>query len=118
MSDQVGWSVERDWCKVLVQAEERGRITYSLMHTRLSDVELTERVPVWRKLNAKQIDRVRRYGNDEFEFWAPLGKSGFQGYPNGGGRRLEDHSKGGVYSLRISVTKITAPLERDHWVSQ
>ena len=70
-------SVERDWCKVLVQAEERGRITYSLMHTRLRDVALTERVNVWSKVNAKQIDRVKRYGNDECEFWAPLGESSF-----------------------------------------
>ena len=70
-------SVEGNWCKVLVQAEERGRITYSLMHTRLRDVELTERVHVWSKVNAKQIDRVRRYGNDECEYWAPLGESSF-----------------------------------------
>ena len=70
-------SVERDWCKILVQAEERGRITDSLMHTRLRDVELTERVNVWSKVNAKQIDRVRRYGNDECEYWAPLGESSF-----------------------------------------
>ena len=70
-------SVERDWCKVLVQVEERGRITYSLMHTRLRDVELTERVHLWSKVNAKQIDRVRRYGNDECEYWAPLGESSF-----------------------------------------
>ena len=70
-------SVEGNWCKVLVQVEERGRITYSLMHTRLRNVELTERVHVWSKVNTKQIDRVRRYGNDECEYWAPLGESSF-----------------------------------------
>ena len=75
--DGVVKSVEGNWCKVLVQVEERGRITYSLMHTRLRVVELTERVHVWSKVNAKQIDRVRRYGNDECEFWAPLGESSF-----------------------------------------
>ena len=51
--DGVMKSVEGDWCKVLVQAEERGRITYSLMHTRLGDVELTERVHAWSRVNAK-----------------------------------------------------------------
>ena len=70
-------SFERDWCKVLVQVEADGRITYSLMHTRLRDVELTERVHVWSRVNAKQIDRVMRHGNDECEFWAPLEESIF-----------------------------------------
>ena len=92
--DGVVKSVKRDWCKVLVQAEERGRITYSLMHTRLSNVELTERVHVWSKVNAKGIDRVRNTGTEECEYWAPLGESSFQGYPNGGVRRVEDHLNG------------------------
>ena len=75
--DGVVKSVERDWCKVLVQAEERGRITYSLMHTRLRDVEITERVHVWSKVNAKGIDRVRNTGTEECDFWAPLRESSF-----------------------------------------
>ena len=66
--DGVVKSVEREWRKVLVEPEKRGRITYSLMHTRLWDVELTERTHIWNNLNAKQIDRVRRYGNNECEF--------------------------------------------------
>ena len=66
--DGVVKSVEREWRKVLVEPEKRGRITYSLMHTRLRDVELTERTHIWSKLNAKQIDRVRRYGNNDCEF--------------------------------------------------
>ncbi len=75
--DGVVKSIERDWCKVLVHAEERGRITYPLMHTRLRNVEITERVHIWSKVNAKQIDRVRRYGNNEYDFWAPLRESSF-----------------------------------------
>ena len=77
-------SIERDWCKVLVQVEERGQITYSLMHTKLRNVELTDRVHVWSKVNAKQIDRVRRYGNNECESLAPQGKSSFKGLPKRG----------------------------------
>ena len=40
-------------------------------------MELTERVHVWSRVNAKPIDRVMRYGNDECEYWAPLGESSF-----------------------------------------
>ena len=60
---------------VLVKVEERGRPMAMLMMTRVSCVELTERVHVWSKLRAKGIDRIRQTGSDECEFWAPLGES-------------------------------------------
>ena len=54
-------------------------------------MELTERVHGWSKVNAKQIDRVRRNGNDECEYWAPLGESIFRSNPNlrVGGRQAQ-----------------------------
>ena len=76
--DGVVRSVEGEWCQVLVKCEVlRRRDGAYLVKTRLRDVELTERVHEWRKVTAKQIDRVRRYGNDECEFWAPLRESRF-----------------------------------------
>lgn len=65
-------SVEGEWCRVLVDVEERGRQVPMLMTTRLKAVELTERVHVWSKLTAKNTDRIRQTGTDECEFWAPL----------------------------------------------
>ena len=70
-------SVEGDWCKVLVRLEEKrglfGIQPMSVMlQTRMRDVELTERVHVWNPVQAKSIDRARRTGTEECEFWAPL----------------------------------------------
>ena len=65
-------SVDGGWCKVLVKVEESGRPVAVSMATRVSSVELTERVHVWSKLRAKGIDRIRQTGTDECEFWAPL----------------------------------------------
>ena len=71
-------SVEGEWCQVFVKCEVLGRRDGAyLVKTRMRDVELTSEVHEWRKVTAKQIDRVRRYGNDECEFWAPLGESSF-----------------------------------------
>ena len=65
-------SVDGGWCKVLVKMEERGRPVAVSMATRVSSVELTERVHVWSRLNAKTIDRVRSTGTDECDYWVPL----------------------------------------------
>ena len=48
-----------------------------LVKTRLRDVELTSEVHEWRKVTARAIDRARKTGTDECEFWAPLGESSF-----------------------------------------
>ena len=70
-------SVDGEWCKVRVQLESRHRrfgmqpVT-TVMTTRLKTVELTDRVNVWNRLNAKTIDRVRRTGTDECDYWVPL----------------------------------------------
>ena len=47
-------------------------------------MEVTERVHVWSKVNAKQIDRVRRHGNNECESLAAQGESSFKGVPKRG----------------------------------
>ena len=70
-------SVDGEWCKVRVQIESRhGRFGMqaitTVLTTRLKTVELTDGVNVWNQLTAKGIDRVRRTGTDECEFWAPL----------------------------------------------
>ena len=71
--------IEGEWCEVLVRMEgKRGFLIQPMimaLTTRLRNVELTERVHVWNQLNAKSIDRVRRTGSNECEFWAPLGES-------------------------------------------
>ena len=68
--------IEGEWCEVLVRMEgKRGFLIQPMimaLTTRLRNVELTERVHVWNQLNAKSIDRVRRTGSNECEFWAPL----------------------------------------------
>ena len=69
-------SIEGEWCKVLVKVEERGRPIAVSMATRVSSVELTERVHVWSRLNAKTIDRVRSTGTDECDYWVPLTSDG------------------------------------------
>ncbi|ABB34330.1 hypothetical protein Syncc9605_0556 [Synechococcus sp. CC9605] len=70
-------SVDGEWCKVRVQLESKHGIfgrqpITTVLTTRLKTVELTDRVHVWNQLKAKSIDRVRRTGTDECEFWAPL----------------------------------------------
>ena len=65
-------SVDGGWCKVLVKVEERGRPIAVSMATRVSSVELTERVHVWSRLNAKTIDRVRSTGTDQCDYWVPF----------------------------------------------
>ena len=70
-------SVDGEWCKVRVQLESRhGKFGLqpitTVLTTRLKTVELTDGVNVWNQLTAKGIDRVRRTGTDECEFWAPL----------------------------------------------
>ena len=66
-------SIEGQWCSVLVKCEQLGRLDAAVMFkTRLSRVKAVERVHEWTKLNAKAIDRMRRTGSEECEFWAPL----------------------------------------------
>ena len=65
-------SVEGEWCRVLVDVVERGRQVPMLITTRLKAVELTERVHIWSRLNAKTIDRVRNTGTDECDYWVPI----------------------------------------------
>ena len=70
-------SVQGGWCQVLVLFEaKRGSLGIQpvsvMLHTRLKAVELTDRVHVWSRLNAKTIDRVRSTGTDECEYWLPL----------------------------------------------
>ena len=76
--DGVVKSVDRDWCQVLVKCEVLGRRDGAyLVKTRLRDVELTDGVHEWRKVTARAIDRARKTGTDECDFWAPLGESSF-----------------------------------------
>ena len=71
-------SVEGEWCQVFVKCEVLGgRDGAYLVRTRLRDVELSERAHEWRKVTARAIDRARKTGTDECEFWAPLGESSF-----------------------------------------
>jgi len=66
-------SIEGKWCSVLVKCEQLGRIVVMVMFkTRLSWVKAVERAHEWTRLNAKAVDRVRRTGSEEYEFWAPL----------------------------------------------
>ena len=76
--DGVVKSVEGNWCNVLVQCEQLGRLDAVVMFkTRLSSLEFTERVHEWTRMNAKGIDRVRNTGTEECVFWAPLRESSF-----------------------------------------
>jgi len=71
--DGVVKSVDRGWCQVFVKCEVLGRRDGAyLVKTRLCDVELTDEVHEWRKVTARAIDRARKTGTDECEFWAPL----------------------------------------------
>ena len=71
-------SVEGEWCQVFVKCEVLGRRDGAyLVKTRMRDVELTDGVHEWRKVTARAIDRARKTGTDECEFWAPLRESGF-----------------------------------------
>ena len=70
-------SVERGWCRVLVQLEEnRGLFGIQpmsmMLQTRVRDVERTERRHRLSRLNAMTIDRVRSTGTDGCEYWVPL----------------------------------------------
>ena len=65
-------SVDGEWCKVRVQLESKHGIFGRQPITTVMTVELTDRVHLWNQLKAKSIDRVRRTGTDECEFWAPL----------------------------------------------
>ena len=70
-------SVQGGWCQVLVLFEaKRGSLGIQpvsvMLHTRLKAVELTDRVHVWSRLDAKTIDRVRNTGTDECDYWVPL----------------------------------------------
>ena len=70
-------SIEGEWCKVLVRLEESRGVfgmqeVCTMLQTRVRDVELTERVHVWSRLNAKTFDRVRSTGTDECDYWVPL----------------------------------------------
>ena len=70
--DGVVKSIEDGCCRVLVMVEARGRPISVLLKTKLKDVELTGSVNVWGIRTARAIDRKRKTGTDECEFWAPL----------------------------------------------
>ena len=70
--DGVVKSVEGEWCSVMVMAEGRGRPISVMLKTKLKDVELTGSVNVWGIRTARAIDRKRKTGTNECEFWAPL----------------------------------------------
>ena len=66
-------SIEGRWCSVLVKCEQLGRLDAAVMFkTRLSRMKAVERAYEWTRLNVKAIDRMRRTGSEECEFWAPL----------------------------------------------
>ena len=76
--DGVVNSIDRGWCEVFVKCEVLGRRDGAyLVKTRMRDVELSELAHEWRKATARAIDRARKTGTDECEFWAPLGESNF-----------------------------------------
>ena len=70
--DAVVKGIEGEWCSVLVKAEVRGRPLTVMLKTKLRNLELTESVNVWGIRKARAIDRKRKTGTDECEFWAPL----------------------------------------------
>ena len=70
--DGVVKSVEGGCCRVLVMAEARGRPFSVLLKTKIKDVELTGSVNVWGDRTARELDRKRKTGTNECEFWAPL----------------------------------------------
>ena len=64
--------IEGEWCSVMVMAEANARPISVMLKTNLKDVELTGSVNVWGVRTARAIDRKRKTGTDECEFWAPL----------------------------------------------
>ena len=76
--DGVVRSVRGEWCCVAVELEgsqrpiRRGSLTL-LIGVRLRDVEVIEGEPhVWSQGNSAGLDRVRRTGSAECDYWAPL----------------------------------------------
>ena len=56
-----------------MKCEQLGRVDSAVIFkTRLSRVKAVERAHEWTRMNAKAIDRLRRTGSEECDFWAPL----------------------------------------------
>ena len=66
-------SIDGKWYSVLVKCEHLARLgSEVIFKTRLSRVKAVERAHEWTRLNANVIDRMRRTGSEECEFWTPL----------------------------------------------
>ena len=66
-------SIDGKWYSVLVKCEHLARLgSEEIFKTRLSRVKAVERAHEWTRLNANVIDRMRRTGSEECEFWTPL----------------------------------------------
>ena len=68
-------TIAGDWCRVLITLERRSRQfnmppVHISMQTRLRDVDRSTTAHCWAKLTAMAIDRRRRTGSNDCEFWA------------------------------------------------
>ena len=67
---------DRCWVEVRLEGSRKPVVRDELrmeIGTWLRDVEVIEGEPhVWSELNAAGIDRVRRTGSEECDYWAPL----------------------------------------------
>ena len=68
-------TIAGDWCKVLITLERRSRQfnmppIHVSMQTRLRDLDRSATVHCWGRLTAMAIDRRRKTGTSNCEFWA------------------------------------------------
>ena len=61
------------WCRVHIKLMDRRGSNGIVLRTRLEDLELSVSEPnIWSLVNARGIDRKRKSGTDECDFWAPM----------------------------------------------